>query len=98
MSLAEPLYTDSPPRDGHYFMFGEPRDSAKRMGSRPKIPVRIWTVEERDEAGDLIDDVRQYIMAGDELVSLTQEEWLFLARRPISQEEYEALFITGDWK
>lgn len=98
MSLVEPLHTDSEPRDGWYFMFGPPRDPAKPMGSRPKIPVKIWTVEDRDEAGDLIDDVRQYVMAGDELISLTQEEWLFLARRPITEEEYNALFITGDWK
>ena len=98
MTLVEPLHTDTPPQDGHYMKFGAPRDPAKPMGSRPKVPVRIWTVEDRDEVGDLMDDVRQYIMAGDELVSLTQEEWLFLARRPISQEEYESLYITGDWK
>ena len=98
MSLAEPIHTDTPPKDGFYMMFGPARDPNKPKGSRPKIPVKIWTVEERDEVGDLMDDVRQYIMAGDELVSLTQEEWLFLARRPISQEEYEAIYITGDWK
>lgn len=98
MSLAEPIHTDSEPRDGHYFMFGPPRDPAKPMGSRPKIPVKIWTVEDRDEVGDLMDDVRQYVQVGDELVTLTQNDWLFLARRPISQEEYEAMYIMGDWK
>jgi len=98
MSLAEPLHTDSPPRDGWYFKFGAPRDPAKPMGSRPKIPVRIWTVETLDEVGEKIDVDRQYVQMGDELVSLSQEDWLFLARYPISQEEYEAIFIMGDWK
>ena len=93
-----PLHTDTQPIDGWYFMFGPPRDPDKPMGSRPKIPVRIWTVEDRDEVGELMDDVRQYIQAGDELVTLTQDEWLFLARRPISEGEYRALLIGGEWK
>lgn len=96
--MNEPIHTTTPPRDGWYFVFGKPRDPNKPMASRPKVPVRIWTVEERDEAGDLIDDVRQYVKVGNDLRVLTQEEWLFVARRPISQEEYEALFIMGDWQ
>lgn len=98
MTLAEPLHTDSPPRDGFYFKFGAPRDTDKPMGSRPKIPVRIWTVETRDEVGEKIDVDRQYVKVGNELVSLSQEDWLFLARYPISEAEYEALFITGNWE
>lgn len=98
MSLDEPMHTDTPPRDGWYFKFGPARDPAKPMGSRPKVPVRIWTVETRDEVGEKIDADRQYVQMGDELVSLTQEDWLFLARYPISEEDYEALYIMGDWK
>ena len=96
--MDEPLHVNSPPRDGWYFSFGPPRDPARPMGSRPRIPVRIWTETTVDETGDRIDDDRQYVMAGDELIALTQDEWLFLARRPISEDDFNALYIGGDWK
>lgn len=95
---AEPLHVNSDPRDGWYYRFGPPRDPAKPMGSRPKMPVRIWTVVTVDETGDRIDNDVQYVMEGDQLISLTQDDWLFLARRPISEDEYNALYLLGDWK
>lgn len=92
-----PIHTDTDPIDGYYLMFGPARDPAKPMGSRPKVPVKIWTEETRDEVGEKIDVDRQYIQVGRELRTLTQEEWLFLAKRPISKDEYEAIYIAGDW-
>ncbi len=98
MTLAEPLHTDSQPRDGFYFMYGKPRDPAKPRASRPKIPIRIWTHAPRDEVGDLIDDVRQYVKIGTEVVAITQNDWMYIASNPISETEYTDMYITGDWQ
>jgi hypothetical protein len=98
MSLAEPLHVNSEPRDGFYWIWGKAPDPSKPMTARPKIPIKIWTVVTVDEVGDRIDDDRQYIQVGHELCSVSQEEWLFFAKHPITQEDYEAMFITGDWK
>lgn len=98
MTLAEPLHVDSEPRDGWYFVYSKPTDINHPYKTRHKIPVRIWTHAPRDEAGDLIDDVRQYVLMGNELVVLSQDDWLYVAKHPISEEDYTTLFITGDWK
>lgn len=98
----EPLHPNSQPRDGWYWVYGKAPDPKKPRTNRPMVPVRVWTVEHRDpETGALIDDQRQWIQFGSKVMPVndrTQHDWLFAAKHPISQEEYEALYITGDWK
>ncbi len=90
MSLAEPLHPDSQPRDGWYWVYGKAPDPKKPRTNRPQVPVRVWTVEHR-----------QWVQFGNNIFPVndrTQHDWLFAAKHPISEEDYEAIYITGDWK
>lgn len=94
----QPLHVNSDPRDGWYWVWGKAPDPSKPMTARPQIPVRIWTEITVDETGDRIDDDRQWVQVGDAVRRVEQEEWLFFAKHPISEEEYAAIFIGGDWR
>lgn len=94
----EPLHPDSPPREGYYWKFGTARDSNRPLASRPIIPVRVWWYELRDEVGDLLDDVKPMATFGDTSRTIDQDEWLHLAKHPISEDEYLDLYENGNWR
>lgn len=77
-----PIHDDTAPQPGYYKMRLVPRG--------PFFPARIWTVEERDETGDLMQDVEYYCEVN-HTPSDAFEQWLYLCKYPITKEEYEGM-------
>ena len=94
----EPLHPDSPPREGWYWKFGQPRDRSRPLASRPKLPVHVWLYEWRDDVGDLLDDVKHMVTIGSTTRPVEQDEWLHIAKHPITKEEYDELLTNGNWR
>jgi hypothetical protein len=77
-----PLHDDSPPMPGFY---------KRRLISRgPFVPARIWIEENRDDDGELLEDVR-YCCEVNGLICSAWGEWLMVCKYPISRDEWERM-------
>lgn len=77
-----PLHDDSPPEPGWY---------KRRLIARgPFVPARVWCEENRDDDGELTEDVRYYCEVNGSLVNAFDEWWL-ICKYPISRDEWEMM-------
>lgn len=75
------IHDDTPPQPGWYKRRLVPRG--------PFVPARIWI--ERDESdGEIVSDDKYGCEVGDEPRDAF-EEWLYLCKNPITQEEWSLL-------
>lgn len=77
-----PIHEDSLPEAGYF---------KRRLVARgPFVPCRVWIVEERDDDGELLCDVL-YCCEVNGRQESAFDQWLYLAKYPISRAEYERM-------
>lgn len=82
-----PIHDDTAPQPGYYMRRLVPRG--------PFVPCCIWTEEERDEAGDLMQDVVYHCLVNGESADAF-EQWWYLCKYPITMQHYERMMNERD--